>query len=304
MRCAIGARFRALAVAGLLLSACAAPATSFISQSPSPSPVATPSPAAVSIPVPQGLIKPGVITFLSDVTYPPQESIDLATNRPVGFDIDMAQALAAKIGPPPGLRAEIRPEDFKVIVSSLLAKHADAIISAMRVTPEHQQKVAFIGYFQAGQAILVRKGNPLEIHGLADLCGRRVAVQVSTSEQATLTATNASQCKGNKINIQVFPTDTEAVLKLQLGMVDAAMDDSPVVAYYIQQKPDAFEMAGPLVQSALEGIAIDRKNAELLKALQEAMLAAYTDGTYRKLLIKWNLLDGEIPVSQIVLASP
>ncbi len=295
-------RLGALAAAGLLLSACASYPTVPRSSSPSASASFTPSPQALGIPVPQNLLRPGVITFLSDTTYPPQESIDPATNKPVGFDVDIAQAIAAKIGAAPGLRAEIKPEDFLTIVPSLLARRGDAIISAMRITPELQQKVAFVGYFQAGQAILVRKGNPLEIHGLADLCGKKVAVQVSTNEQATLAASNANQCKSNKINIQVFPTDTEAVLKLQLGMVDAAMDDSPVVAYYAQQKPEFFEITGPLVQSAVEGIAVDRKNTELLKAIQQAMLALYGDGTYRRLLVKWNLLDGEIPVSQIVIS--
>ena len=39
----------------------------------------------------------------------------------------------------------------------------------------------------------------------------------------------------------------------------------------------------------------------MLKAMQLAMLAIYQDGTYRRILTTWNLLDGEIPASQIVV---
>ncbi len=286
----------ALAATSLLLAACAA------STAPPPG-VASASPTpATAIPVPQGLIQPGVLTFLSDTVYPPQESIDPQTSKPAGFDIDIATAIAARIGAPPGLRAEVKSLDFNLLLQQLLEQRGDAVISAMRITPERQHRVAFVGYFVAGQAIMVRKGNPLGIQGLQDLCGRKVAVQVQTNELDTLTAANADQCKNSKITIQVFPTDIEAFTKLQLGLVDAAMDDSPVVAYFVQQKPQFFETAGPLLQNVLEGIAVDPKNPELLKAIQQAMLAIYADGTYRKLLIKWNLLDGEVPVSQIVVS--
>jgi ABC-type amino acid transport substrate-binding protein len=50
-----------------------------------------------------------------------------------------------------------------------------------------------------------------------------------------------------------------------------------------------------------EGIAVDPKNGDLLKAIQQAMVAIDEDGTYRQILMKWNLLDGEIPASQVVV---
>jgi polar amino acid transport system substrate-binding protein len=283
-------RLPALAVLAVTLAACGGGAAT--TTSPSPSVSASPQ----GIKTPTNLVKAGTLTFLSDTTYPPQESIDPATNKAVGFDVDVANAIAAKMS----LTATILTADFSTIIDGLLAKKGDAIISAMSITPERSKKVAFVGYFSAGQSILVRKGNPENITKLADLCGKKVAVQVTTTEQDTLNAENTGDCKSNKINISTFPTDTDAVQKLKIGAVDAAMDDSPVAAYYVTQDPASFDLGGTPVQSAPEGIAVDPKNTEVLTAVQQAMLAIFNDGTYHKLLVKWNLLDGEIPASQII----
>jgi polar amino acid transport system substrate-binding protein len=283
-------RLSALAVVVLALTACGG------ATSTGASPSATPSASPQGIKTPTNLVKAGTLTFLSDTTYPPQESIDTATNKAVGFDVDVANAIAAKMN----LTATIQTADFSTIIDALLAKKGDAIISAMSITPDRSKKVAFVGYFQAGQSILVRKGNPLGITSLTDLCGRKVAVQVTTTEQDTLNAENAGDCKSKKITIALFPTDTDAVQKLKIGAVDAAMDDSPVAAYYVSQDPASFDLGGTPVQSAPEGIAVDPKNTEVLQAVQQAMLAIFADGTYHKLLVKWNLLDGEIPASQVI----
>jgi polar amino acid transport system substrate-binding protein len=285
-------RLAALGVLAVALAACGGGN----STATTPSPTATPSPQGIKTPT--TLVKAGTLTFLSDTTYPPQESIDPATNKAVGFDVDIANAVAAKMG----LTATVQTADFSTIIPALLAKKGDAIISAMSITPERAKQVAFVGYFVAGQSILVRKGNPLAISSLKDLCGRKVGVQVTTTEQDTLNAENGGDCKSNKINIQTFPTDTDAVLKLKVGAVDAAMDDSPVAAFYVKSDPNSFELAGTPVQNAPEGIAIDPKNTEVLTAVRQAMLAIFLDGTYHQLLVKWNLLDGEIPASQINLS--
>src|SRR5712664_2067937 len=126
-------RLSALAVLAVALTACGGGT----STGPSPSP--TPSVSPQGIKTPTNLVKAGTLTFLSDTTYPPQESIDTATNKAVGFDVDVANAIAAKMG----LTATIQTADFSTIIDGLLAKKADAIISAMSITPERSKKVAF-----------------------------------------------------------------------------------------------------------------------------------------------------------------
>ena len=282
-----------LSALALGIPACSLPSNIPATPSPSEAPLVTASSNAIRVPA--NLIHPGVITFLSSTDYPPQESID--NGKPVGFDIDIAQALAARIG----VSAQIKSTPFEVLIPSLLARQGDAIISAMAVTPERKKRVAVVGYVQAGESIVVRKGNPANIQALRDLCGRRAAAEVATTEAQTLTGANGDICKATPINIQFTTTDTEALRLVQAGSVDAAIDASPVAAYFVQQMPNAYEVAGPLIQSTAQGIAVNPGNGDVLKAFQQAMVDLMLDGTYRKLLVKWNLLDGEIPASQVIL---
>src|SRR5437773_9719113 len=234
------------------------------------------------------LVRPGTIAPLSVTTNPPQESTDPATQQAVGFDIDIAQAIAAKMG----LSATIQKTDSPQIVGALLAKKGDAIISALQITPDLERQVALVAYFRAGKAILVRKGNPFGIGSLTDLCGKNVSVQVQSPEEGTIDEANGGVCKGNAIKKHVYPTDLQAVLILKQRGVDAALDDSPVAAYFVKQTHDPLELAGGPVKTNRDGHRSQPKHGEVLKAVQQAMLAIYQDGSYRQILTKWNLLDG------------
>jgi polar amino acid transport system substrate-binding protein len=283
----------------LTLGGCALPSPGIAKATPSTSALGIASPTPPTITPPTNLVRPGTLTFLSDTTYPPQETIDVSTQRAVGFDIDIAKAIAAKMG----LSAAFQTTDSPKLVGALLAKKGDAIISALQITPDLQRQVALVAYFQAGQAILVRKGDASSISSISDLCGKKVAVQVQSPEENTVDEANGGLCKNMKITKQVFPTDLQAVLILKQRGVDAALDDSPVAAYFVKQTPDQLELAGPPFKTNPEGMAVDPKNGELLKAVQQAMMAIYQDGTYRQILTAWNLLDGEIPASQIIINS-
>jgi polar amino acid transport system substrate-binding protein len=283
----------------LTLGSCAIPSPGIAKATPSISAIAIASPTPPSITPPTDLVRPGTLTFLSDTTYPPQESIDPSTQKAVGFDIDIAKAIAAKMG----LAATFQTTNTPQIVGALLAKKGDAIISALQITPDLQRQVALVAYFSAGQSILVRKGDGSTIGSMTDLCGKKVAVQVQSPEENTVDEANGGVCKATPIKKMVFPTDLQAVLILKQHGVDAALDDSPVAAYFVKQTPDQLELAGPPFKTNPEGIAVDPKNGELLKAVQQAMMAIYQDGTYRQILTAWNLLDGEIPASQIIVNS-
>jgi polar amino acid transport system substrate-binding protein len=283
----------------LTLGGCVIPSPGVAKATPSTSPIAIASPTPPNITPPTNLVKQGTLTFLSDTSYPPQESLDPATQRAFGFDIDIAKAIAAKMG----LTATIQTTNSPQLVGALLAKKGDAIISALQITPDLQRQVALVAYFRAGQSILLRKGDTSGITGIRDLCGKKVAVQVQSPEENSVDEANGGPCKEMTIKKSTFPTDTQAVLILKQRGVDAALADSPVAAYFVKQTPDQLELGGAPFKTTPEGIAVDPKNGELLRAVQQAMMAIYQDGTYRQILTFWNLLDGEIPASQIIVNS-
>jgi len=112
----------------------------------------------------------------SDISYAPLEFYAADSKRVEGFDYDLAQALAAKLG----ARASFQNHDFNDLLSALGAGKFDLVISAMNDTRQRSRQADFIDYFLAGSGILVRAGNPHHVFNLASLCGMTVDVQRGT----------------------------------------------------------------------------------------------------------------------------
>lgn len=238
------------------------------------------------------LITPGVLTVGSDTTYPPQEFIDTATNQATGFDIDLIKAIADHMG----LKTNIVTAKFDSIIDSLANKRFDVVISAITIKPEREQKVDFVKYFNAGESLLVQKGNPKNLKSTADLCGLDVGVQNGTVEQTDLQdASNACQKAGKPaIKVTVLQDQTAVVQLLASGRVIATYQDSPVTDYYNKLNPGKFEVGGSITNAAPEGIAVRKGDTAMLKAIQSAFDALKTNGTYKTIINKWGLTSGAI----------
>ena len=72
--------------------------------------------------------------------------------------------------------AQIKTTGFDVIIPALRAKKCDAIISALTNTPARAKQVNFANYVTVGMLLMVKKGNPSGVTGLASLSGKSVAV--------------------------------------------------------------------------------------------------------------------------------
>jgi polar amino acid transport system substrate-binding protein len=240
---------------------------------------------AKSITAPAKLVAPGTLTVGSDASYPPQEYIDAGGNA-VGLDIDVGKEIASRMG----LDTKVVNFKFDDIIPALNAGQFDVVISAMTITDDRKKVVQFVPYFDAGQAVLVAKGNPKNIKSLDDLSGLTAVAEQGTVEEKTLTDENDKLTKAGKpkINVLTYPTDTDAVDQLRVGRADATLHDSPVAAYYAKLNP-AFEVAIPDFDSAPEGIAIAQNNADMFKAVDAAMKAIQSDGTMTAIKDKWGV---------------
>ncbi|HEX8598851.1 MAG TPA: ABC transporter substrate-binding protein [Chloroflexia bacterium] len=240
---------------------------------------------ANSVKPPEELAAAGTLTFGCDVAYPPQEYVD-ATGKAVGMDIDIAEEIATRMG----LKLNVINFKFDNIIPALNAGQFDAVISAMTITDERSQVVNFVEYFEAGQSVLVKKGNPAGIKTLDDLSGKKVAAQSGTVAEETLTALNERfESEGKaKAEVLVYPVDTDAVDQLRIGRVEATLHDSPVAAYYSKLNPD-FEIGVENFDSAPQGIAVAKDNQAMFDAITSAMDAMKSDGTLDAIKAKWGV---------------
>ena len=250
-------------------------------------PTPTPYPTTTSLTAPNDLITKGTLTVGSDTTYPPQEYIDTSTGNAVGFDVDLISAMAQKLG----LKAKVVTANFNTILDDLSAKRYDVVISAITINSDRVQKADFVPYFQAGESLIVQKGDPMNLKCVSNMCGLKAGVQSGTVELDDLNAASKACTAAGKPAIQLTVLkDQTAVIQLLVNhRVDATYQDSPVSDYYIKQNPGQFEVGGTVVNAAPEGVAIRKNDTSMLNAMRAAFSALKSDGTYDSLFTKWQL---------------
>jgi len=251
------------------------------------------------------LILAGNLFICSDIPYPPQEFFD-AQGNPTGSDID----IGIEIGKRLGLQGHVENTVFDTIIAALTGGKCDIIVSAQNITSDRLKQVDMIPYFQAGQAFVVAKGNPKGINTTDDLCGKSIAAESGTTETDYIKGTGeykgdglskACTDKGKAaIQLKEFQHDSDALLALSAGQVDAYFADSPVAGYYTVQKPDQFQLSGvPPLATAKEGISVAKDKTKLRDAVKAAFLSMVNDGAYTTILKKYGLETGAIKATDI-----
>jgi polar amino acid transport system substrate-binding protein len=249
---------------------------------------------APPVPAPSGLKTSGTLTFGTNFGYPPMEMFGgSSANVATGADVDLARAMAAKMG----LKAAfVNITDFGTIIVGLESHRYDAIISAMNITPARQKTLNFVAYFNAGQSIVVKKGNPLHIKTLADLSGQTVSIQSGTVEIDSANAENAILKKQGKpeIKIKSFSEDQVALQQITLGRVAAEITDYPVAVFDSTQFSKLYQIAGQQWGASPYGIAIRKSDPSILEAITSALKQIRSDGEYLTILKKYHLEQGAL----------
>jgi polar amino acid transport system substrate-binding protein len=267
-----------LLVLSLLASACG---SSDDGQDATASPAA-PTAAARDV----ELVDDGTLTFCSDISS--TGALErYEADKPVGAEVDLAAELAARLG----VRWQMVNVGFDGLIAALQSKKCDGILSGMNDTAERRKQLDFVDYVNVGSRLMVRKGNPADIGSLADLAGKSVAVQVSTTEGELLAAENERlRAAGEpEIAIDTFPSDTAAVQALQTGKTDAWFSGTTGVGYFVAAQPGLFEPAGPQVEPAPYGIGLRKDTPRLRAALSRGVDELYRDGTMQRILDEWKL---------------
>jgi polar amino acid transport system substrate-binding protein len=166
----------------------------------------------------------------------------------------------------------------------------------MNITPARQKQINFVGYFLAGQSIVVAKGNPKHIQTLADLSGLSVAMQAGTTEVDAANAENAKLKAAGKpeITIKTYQEDPTALQQVALGRVAAELTDYPVAVYDITQFPSRYEIAGKQYAALPYGIGIRKSDPAIFTAISKAFQLVRQDGEYLAILKKYRLEQGAL----------
>ena len=215
-----------------------------------------------------------VLKVGTDTTYPPMEYKDVHTGKIVGFDIDLMDSLAGRMG----YTVEYVEVPFDGIVAGLKTGKYDAIISSFTITPEREAEVNFTKpYMNAGQSIAVRL-DEVKIKSFADLKGKKIGAQLGTTgEKLAGTVPNAE--------VVSFDAISAAFIDLENGHLDAIVNDRPVSARFVALKKTA-RLLDTTLTSENYGIAL-RKGDPRLEQFNAALTELETSGVLGGLEEKW-----------------
>jgi len=244
--------------------------------------------AAAAALVPAAIASKGAVTVAADATYPPNEFIAGDGKTVVGMDADLAAAIAKVLG----VKAKVVNATFDGIIPGLAAGKYDVGMSSFTDNKEREKTVDFVTYFTAGTSFYTQATGGASVTGLADLCGKTVAVEKGTTQQTDAEA-QGKKCTSGTVKVLTFPDQNGANLALSSGRAQVGMADSPVAAYQVKQSGGKFKLVGTPYGTAPYGIAIP-KGSKLGPAVLAALQKLIANGEYTKILTKWGVADGAI----------
>ncbi len=251
---------------------------------------------ALAAKIPEAIKDDGKILIGTGPTYAPNEFLETDGKTVTGFDVELFDAVATKLG----LETEWQPANFADIIPGVQSGKYEVGVSSFTINREREQQVNMVSYFNAGTQWATKKGNPTGIQP-DSACGKKVAVQTATVQQTKDLPKRQLACKsGGKpaIIIDSYQDQGQATAAVVSGKDDAMLADSPVVVYAVKQTGQ-LELLGGIYGSAPYGYVIEKDQTKFAHLIADAVKALITDGTYKAILEKWGVQAGAINNSAV-----
>ncbi|QOY92929.1 transporter substrate-binding domain-containing protein [Massilia sp. UMI-21] len=227
----------------------------------------------------------GTLRIAMEGTYPPFNFKDPKSGQLTGYDVDVARLVAGRLG----LRPEFVATEWAAILAGLAARRYDVIVSQVGITPRREQAFDFSRpYTYSFPQLIVRKNDRASYASLNDLKGRKVGVgQGSVFEQ------QAKAVPG--IEVKSYPAAPENLQDLAFGRIDAALNDSLMVAYLLKNSPLPIKAGARVGAPERMGIAFRKGNPQFKAAVDKILQDAGSDGSLKALSLKWFGTDASRP---------
>ena len=205
--------------------------------------------------------------------------------KPEGFDVEIAKLIAGEMG--------IAPDKVNFIESVSANREpfiqqdkVDFVVATYTINDKRKEVVDFAGpYYEAGQDIMVAKGNPEGIAGPDDLAGKKVC-SVTGSTPAENIRTNYPDA-----DLTEFDVYSKCAEALKNGQVQAVTTDNVILLGLINQDPEAFELVGKPFTEEPYGIGLKKGDTEFRNFINDTLEKLYQDGRWKA---AWDATAGTV----------
>ena len=219
-------------------------------------------------------MKQGVLMVGMEIGYPPMEYFDEDGKTPIGFDVEMGKAIAAKLG----LTVEFVDTAWDGIFAGVDQNKYDCIMSSVTYTDERAARFNFTKpYVINAQYLIVRKDSLVKPKSLDDVPGLRLTFQGET------TSDDLYQAWVNKTGAKVDTYPYDKVMncfdELSFNRVDVILVDSVVASDYLAKPDNPYEISALVSDDEVLAICLKKGNDALTAALNKALDELFADGT-------------------------
>ena len=239
---------------------------------------------AVSLVSPAAFAADRTFVMGIDPEYPPFSYMG-DDGEYTGFDVEVCKAVCDYLG----WQFEVFGVNWDEKLVQLDSMECDCVWSGMTILDSMKEAGYVISepYYDNTQVLVVKADSGFK--SSKDLAGKIVAVQLGTSGESLL---NGDLVDMAKTFDSVLTCDSflKCFTELQGGAVDAVFVDMPVAASYVA-KHDGLTIIDEQLGAEQYGIAFRAGDAELCKAVDDAVQALVADGTYAKIAGKEEYAD-------------
>ena len=208
----------------------------------------------------------------------------------VGFDVDIAEALAKEMG----VKLERVKVDELTRISYLQEGKIDVAVASMSHTIEREEEVDFSQtYFWSHQTFLVKKG---EIDSLHDLVGKKVGMDRSSSAIGNWQVWLKDHGYPDDPDITEFGDKQAAAQAVSQGAIAGWAEDYEILASFAQRDPSLTVLAGEGIGVKLDGIGVQENDSRLRDEINYALQRIETSGEYDRIYDRWFGPDSDTPV--------
>ncbi len=218
------------------------------------------------------------LIMATNAAFPPYEFYD--GDVMVGIDVEMAQAVADKLG----MKLQIEDMDFGSIITAVQSGKVDIGVAGMTVTEDRLKNVDFTESYATGiQVVIVTEDS--DIASIDDLEGKMIGVQESTTGHIYCADTPENGGYGEE-NVTAYTTGANAVEALKTGKVDCVVIDNEPAKAFVAANEGLKILE---TEFAIEdyAIAVSKDNADLTAAINGALAELKADGTLDGIIAKY-----------------
>lgn len=249
----------------------------------------TPAASAESESV-EGALEGVTLSFGTSGLFAPFSYYDEDGNL-IGFDIDFCNALKDYLGFE--IEGEMQAMDYSALGTSLAEGKLDFGMAALCATDERKEVMSFTNtYCDSGLSIAINtETSPAELESVDMLTSGDYKLAV---EKGTASHMYAQKIGVPESALEVHDEITTAYESLEQGKVDAVMQDTPGLAYYIKAATDTkVKIVGEPFNQGQSPYAIafsfdcEKENPDIVEIFNKAIDDLIADGTYDELSKKW-----------------